>query len=134
MLFTSESCPCGTGKEYDSCCGAFHRGLAKPKTAEQLMRSRYSAYAKTQVEYVLLTTHPQMRKHHSAEAVRTWCTTSQWKKLEIVSNKRGQERDNDGEVEFIAHYSMHGVDRTHRERSSFKKVDGVWFFYDAENS
>ena len=110
MLFTSESCPCGTGKEYDSCCGAFHRGLAKPKTAEQLMRSRYSAYAKTQVEYVLLTTHPQMRKHHSAEAVRTWCTTSQWKKLEIVASKRGQERDNDGEVEFIAHYSMHGVD------------------------
>ncbi|HEX8865525.1 MAG TPA: SEC-C metal-binding domain-containing protein, partial [Lentzea sp.] len=38
-------CPCGTGQSYVDCCGALHSGARTAATAEQLMRSRYSAFA-----------------------------------------------------------------------------------------
>jgi uncharacterized protein YchJ len=39
-------CPCGLGDDYDRCCGRLHRG-APASTADQLMRSRYSAFAES---------------------------------------------------------------------------------------
>jgi hypothetical protein len=39
------ACPCGSGGLYKACCGRFHEGSAVPATAEELMRSRYSACA-----------------------------------------------------------------------------------------
>ena len=50
-------CPCGGG-QYESCCAPLHRGEQRVSTAEQLMRSRYAAFAKGELEY-LLTTHPE---------------------------------------------------------------------------
>ena len=47
-------CPCG-GFLYSSCCAPLHRGECQAATAEQLMRSRYSAYALGEVEYLLQT-------------------------------------------------------------------------------
>ena len=41
----TEACPCGSGATYGECCGPIHDGTAKAKTAEALMRARYSAYA-----------------------------------------------------------------------------------------
>lgn len=40
----SEDCPCQSGHQYADCCGKFHLREAFPETAEQLMRSRYTAY------------------------------------------------------------------------------------------
>ncbi|EDK14660.1 hypothetical protein CGSHiR3021_09145 [Haemophilus influenzae 22.4-21] len=39
-----ENCPCQSGHHYADCCGKFHLRQAFPETAEQLMRSRYTAY------------------------------------------------------------------------------------------
>jgi len=43
-------CPCESGKEYDACCGPIINGSQAARTAEALMRSRYSAYAKGAVD------------------------------------------------------------------------------------
>ncbi len=42
--YPTRSCPCGSAS-YDACCGRLHRGEEQAATAEELMRSRYSAYA-----------------------------------------------------------------------------------------
>ena len=42
-----KTCPCGSGTPYDGCCDRLHRGAAQAGTAEELMRSRYAAYAVT---------------------------------------------------------------------------------------
>ena len=55
-----DACPCGNGA-YARCCGPFHEGDAVPATAEQLMRSRYSAYALGRHDYVLDTWHASTR-------------------------------------------------------------------------
>ena len=39
------NCPCGSGLAYEACCGPIIAG-APAATAEALMRSRYSAYAR----------------------------------------------------------------------------------------
>ena len=38
-------CPCGSGLAYGECCAPVINGSAKAKTAEALMRARYTAYA-----------------------------------------------------------------------------------------
>ena len=54
---SSEPCPCLSGMSYESCCEPLHREKQRAATAEQLMRSRYSAFALAEVDY-LIATHP----------------------------------------------------------------------------
>ena len=48
-------CPCKSRLSYALCCLPFHQGKAKPETAEQLMRSRYSAYFFRLVDYLVVS-------------------------------------------------------------------------------
>ena len=54
-----EPCPCG-GALYAQCCGPLHQGVPAP-TAEALMRSRYSAYVRGDVDYLIASWHPSTR-------------------------------------------------------------------------
>jgi len=67
-----EPCPCGgiggmgvvdvdaDVNVYSSCCGKLHKDLNifRSATAEQIVRARYSAYAKKQPEFLIKSTHP----------------------------------------------------------------------------
>jgi SEC-C motif domain protein len=106
-------CPCGSAS-YDECCGPLHRGEKQADTAEELMRSRYSAYAVGETDYVWRTWHPRTRPErvHPDPAVR-------WTGLEIID--AGEDT-----VEFRAHHSA----GTLRERSRFERRAGRWFYVD----
>lgn len=122
------TCPCGIGEEYSSCCQLLHAGKAFAKTAEQLMRSRYSAFAKKQEQYVLDTWHPSMRNEEvNLKKDPTW-----WLGLEILACVEGLENDTTGEVEFIASYRLRKKEYKLHERSKFVKEDGKWFYVDGE--
>ena len=54
-------CPCGSGGSYGECCGPLHDNRVQAGTAEQLMRSRYSAYAMGRLDHVFRTWHPRTR-------------------------------------------------------------------------
>ena len=47
-----EPCDCGSGKSYIVCCGRLHSGTPAG-SAEELMRSRYSAYCRGNTAYLL---------------------------------------------------------------------------------
>jgi len=117
------NCPCGTGREYDACCGVYHRGDEKAPTPETLMRSRYSAYVKGEIDYVLATHHPDSRGDVDADGARTWSADAEWLGLEVVDAT-------DNTVEFIARYKQRGSDLVHHERSTFAQVEGEWFYQD----
>ncbi len=55
-----EPCDCGSGKTYIACCGRLHSG-APAETAEALMRSRYSAFRRGDVAYLLKSWAPETR-------------------------------------------------------------------------
>ena len=46
------NCPCGRNKTYENCCGKIHQNINKAKTAEDLMRSRYSAFTFANISYL----------------------------------------------------------------------------------
>lgn len=53
-------CACGSEKQYGKCCRRFHSGQSIAQGAEDLLRSRYSAYAYRLPSYIMKTTHPSL--------------------------------------------------------------------------
>ena len=115
-------CPCGRGASYGDCCGRLHQGKAKAQTAEQLMRSRYSAYVMGEVEY-LLTTHPDLRVPmvQRRRALRRSCRQTRWLGLTILEVTGGGLQDCEGTVCFEAQFSAGGRKGTLRETSLFQR-------------
>ncbi len=127
-----ELCPCGSEQAFDQCCEPIINGEKTAQTAEALMRSRYTAYARTNVQYIVDTTHPELRKELDDESIRSWSETSEWHGLEIVDTIEGGPEDDAGKVEFIAHFCENGEKKTHHELGHFVKDDDVWYFTDGE--
>ncbi len=124
MVDTSK-CACSSGKAYDDCCKPLHQGLRVASTAEELMRSRYTAYVKKLKDYLLSTWH------HSQQTEMDDLSFEQglrWTGLKIIQTKAGQEADSTGEVEFIASYTYHNKHEQLEEHSHFIKEDGRWFY------
>lgn len=128
-----ELCPCGSQVAYSECCGPLHAGEKKAETAEQLMRSRYSAYVKANVHYIVDTTAAGSRKSLDKKATRDWAEKAEWLGLQIVSTTKGGPEDKKGEVEFIASYKDSNLERrNHHEIGRFKKLRDVWYYDDGE--
>lgn len=128
---TVEPCPCNSGASYAECCEPLIRGIRPAATAESLMRSRYSAYTKVEIDYLYETTHPDHRKGYDHEGTRQWAEKSTWNGLEIIS-ARGGEEDTLGEVEFVATYRDGDTVHAHHELGKFRKLNGSWFFVDGK--
>jgi SEC-C motif-containing protein len=126
------TCACGKGASIEVCCGPLHRGERAPATAEELMRSRYAAYATGAVDYVVDTHDPATAGEVDRDATRKWSSEAEWLGLDIVSTAAGGADDQTGEVEFIARYRMNGIDTAHHERSKFRRIDGRWFYVDGD--
>jgi SEC-C motif-containing protein len=89
------------------------------------MRSRYSAYAKGEIDYII-STHEVKEDDIDRAATEEWSKKAEWKGLEIRATEAGGESDAEGMVEFVAKYRQEGKDLTHHERSRFRKTDGQW--------
>ena len=122
MSALQPDCPCGSGATYDACCGRLHRGADKARTPEELMRSRYAAYAvgnELGDAYVFRTWHPRTRP-----ADVTTDPGLTWTGLSIL-------RAEDDIVEFAARYSYAGVERVLHETSRFEQRAGGWVYVEA---
>ena len=118
-------CPCSSGKLYKDCCQPFHEGCF-PETAEQLMRSRYSAYALDLPDYILETTHPKNPNYgQDRTGIRQFSQVTTFEKLEI-------HEATETTVMFSAHLSQDGRDATFTEKSTFEKVNGRWMYLNGE--
>ncbi|WP_415409545.1 YchJ family protein [Synechococcus sp. A10-1-5-9] len=119
------ACPCGSGAKLGSCCGPFHQGLMKAQTAEQLMRSRYSAYALGEIEY-LIASHPEpdISIQKRRRELRINSRQIRWIELEILAVECGGIEDCQGTVQFAAHFIAAGQRRCLQETSLFQRRDG----------
>lgn len=117
-------CPCGSPLPYAACCAPLHRGQATASTAEQLMRSRYTAYVVRDVDYILETMEPRPHRRDVEATARS----VRWQGLEVLRTELGGERDSRGVVEFEARMEQGGRAGVHRERSAFERRDGRWIY------
>ena len=123
------TCPCCSGLSYETCCKPFHLG-AEPPTALQLMRSRYSAYAKENTAYIQKTTHPKSphynpNKEQWLQDILHFCKTTQFVKLEILGHGENW-------VFFKAHLVQEHKPVLLQEKSFFEKVNSHWRYTGGE--
>ena len=118
-------CPCDTGLPYAECCAPLHGGTAAASTAEQLMRSRYSAFALGDAGYLLDTWHASTRP-------RTLQIDPglRWIGLDVLGTTGGSPLHSDGTVEFRAHYLRNHEPGAQHENSRFLRDRGQWRYLD----
>lgn len=129
-------CPCGSQSRYVDCCEMYLRGNASAPTAEALMRSRYSAYSKGDVEYLIQTQYPKKRKKADRQMLLKTIENTHWMGLTILKTQKGGADDRRGIVEFVARYrGLALTDPIYQlhERSRFVKEDSIWFYQDGDN-
>ena len=120
------NCYCGSNTSFEDCCQVYIKGIQKAPTAEALMRSRYSAYAIGDADYLVATTHSSTRKLHRKEDILEWSQSNQWLKLEVLASTETT-------VKFKAYYSDYqGKSQVHQEHSTFVLENGSWFYVDGE--
>lgn len=123
------ACPCGSGQAYAVCCGAFLDNGALPATAEQLMRSRYSAYVLAREDYLLRTWHASTRP---AQLGLLDAGPVKWLGLRILRCEAGGAGDREAIVEFMARYQVNGRAERLHEVSHFVRDAGQWLYVDGQ--
>ncbi len=125
-----EACPCGYTRSrqrplpYQDCCGALHAGVLAPD-AHALMRSRYSAFVRGDVAYLLSSWHPRTRP--SALVLQQ---DARWLGLEIRHFIARDEHS--AEVEFVARYRVGGRAVRQHECSQFLREGGRWYYLEGQ--
>jgi SEC-C motif-containing protein len=126
-----EPCPCGSGQTYEQCCMPIIKGDQPAQSAEALMRARYSAHVKSEIDFIVNSTHTSERGKVDRNRLVAWTKRSEWLGLEILSAEGGQE-DKTGTVEFMARYREKGRRINHHELASFIQENGHWYFKDGQ--
>jgi len=124
------ACPCGRTNAKGhvlalaACCGPSLAGQSAAD-AESLMRSRYTAFVRGDVAYLLATWHASQRPAElQLEA------GAQWLGLEIKHHRlTGADT---AEVEFVARFRVGGKAVRQHERSRFVREGGQWFYVNGD--
>ncbi|WP_343584303.1 YchJ family metal-binding protein [Flavobacterium sp.] len=126
QLMENKKCFCDTGLLFENCCGLYLSGNQKAPSALALMRSRYSAYATHDADYLMETTHVSERKYYSKAEILRWAVSNKWQKLEILSFTENT-------VEFKAYFlDSNNNPQVHYEFSTFKFENGAWYYVDGK--
>ena len=126
--------PCISGLNASDCCHRFIDGAHKPQTAEQLMRSRYTAYTLNDHHYLNRTRHADFCAAESPAMLAEQTQKTDWKQLQIIDAPVSSTDDEYAEVEFKAWYQQAGQWLVLHERSRFVCVAGQWLYTDGDST
>ncbi|MEU6132368.1 YchJ family metal-binding protein [Saccharopolyspora sp. NPDC047091] len=124
----TDRCPCGSGDVFAGCCEPLHTGERRAATAEQLMRSRFAAFAVGDAEYLLRTWDPSTRP----DALEL-DPAQRWTRLDVLDRSGGGPFDSAGTVRFRAHYRLDGRAGSLTEHSRFVRTGGAWYYVDGDH-
>ncbi len=123
-----QPCYCGSHKDFTDCCQPLITHQRPADSAEQLMRSRFSAYCIKAFEYVLATYAPEPRQQLSISELEQSDQGTRWIGLTIVPTTS----PNNDTVEFRAFYMADGKPGQLHETSRFIKEENEWRYLDGE--
>lgn len=127
-------CPCGSQKKYKKCCRVFHYGESTVSNALELMKSRYSAFAAYEPDYIINTTHRDNAEYTTdteswKKDIHDFCDHSDFKGLEIVNFEDGES---EAYVTFKANIFQGAIDSSFIEKSKFVKANNLWLYHSGE--
>lgn len=126
-------CPCGTLIEYERCCGCYISHNALPKTPEQLMRSRYTAFTQSNIRYIRETMTGPALQNFNGKELKMWSESVQWLGLEVLAAPQVALNSRQGFVHFIAHFKIDGQKQHIEENSQFIHNGKQWLYVGALN-
>jgi SEC-C motif-containing protein len=120
------NCPCNPKKLYKNCCEKAHNNIESVVSAEQLMRSRYSAFVLANIKYLSKSHHSSTRlSKQEYKELEKWTKSVKWVKLEILNTTKHT-------VYFNAFFLENGSLESIEENSSFCKENNYWVYLDAK--
>lgn len=128
----TQLCPCGSEVQLADCCLPYIQGKQQPKTAEELLRARYTAFTRGDIDFILNTHHSKTVGEVKRDEIEEWSKGSKWLGLKILQKEAGEAGDDKGTVVFHAQYEADGKVQDHYEYAQFEKEGGQWRFYDAQ--
>ena len=132
MIALTELCPCGSNKPLSLCCENFINQTQSPLTSEQLMRSRFTAYALKNCQYIADTYASCKQAENSIEDISEWAEQTTWLSLEVVSTDYDDSKYHF--VEFIAKYLVENEIWQMHEKSRFIQEEEKWRYFDGDVS
>ncbi|WP_395342423.1 YchJ family protein [Ningiella sp. W23] len=118
------NCFCGSQVDFASCCQPYHKGKLAPN-AQVLMRSRFSAYAVKNYQYIARTYAKGYGDDVDETSLAAHDQLTNWLSLDVLEH---YEHGTTSLVEFKAYYKIHGQYYVMHERSSFIFEDSQWFY------
>ena len=123
-------CPCGSGQAFRRCCQPILRGESAAPTPVALVRARYTAFTRLDMDFLERTHDPRTFVQFDVDENRRWAEANEFRKLEILRAETAPDGEH-AAVEFRAEYrSPDGMTRHHHEISALRKSGGCWLFVD----
>jgi SEC-C motif-containing protein len=116
----NKRCYCGKELAFANCCHPYHLGALAP-SPEALMRSRFSAFATANVDYIIKTQAPELSQNINPENFKQELLTQKWVKLTILETT-------DKSVSFEASMLYNDILYTMKECSEFEQKRGAWIY------
>ncbi len=132
MNALNQDCYCSSKKPFSDCCEPLILGVRPAESAEELMRSRFSAFCLGRGDYLMQTHHPDFVGELTAEKLSKSSNDWQWTQLDILES-RGLS-PNRAMVKFNAWYLENDQLMCHREMSQFELYEGAWRYTKGEFS
>lgn len=130
-------CFCCSSKPFQACCEPFIKGDKTPVTAEQLMRSRFSAYATAQYAYILDTYTQEKQQGLSVDDLAQSAQGAKWFALQVHDAQSEESAEpntsatlHSDTVEFTAFYFEDKKMYQLHETSNFRVENGAWRYHD----
>ena len=121
-------CPCCSGLTFEHCCQKFISKDEQPEFAEQLMRSRFTAYARLDAQYIVDTYTQKEQGNLDIDDITQWAKENKWIKL-VIHKKNYSSLP--VTVEFSAFYINDNQLIEMREVSNFV-METQWKYQDGE--
>lgn len=122
-------CPCGLNKAAQDCCHLIIAGVVNAATPEQLMRSRYTAYTKANINHIQKTMAGPAAKKFDPKAAKIWAKSVTWLGLVVKRAYLDTLNPDKGFVEFVATFkNSAGTIQEICELSEFHKINQHWFY------
>lgn len=123
-----QACPCCSGLAFAHCCEPILTGKCDALTAQQLMRSRYTAFTQANVDYLLRSHATNTRPVRERKNIEKWAKSVVWMGLTILKAEAGEANDEKGYVEFQATFLENGKPGQIHEKSLFYRENGKWVY------
>ncbi len=126
---STEPCPCGSQQSYNNCCSRYISGTQIAPDAESLMRSRYTAYQRGDVSWLVESWHKSQRSPGLEELISANLPATQWLGLNVISHDYNND-SNEAFVTFFARYCEKNQTSAIYERSRFIREEQHWYYVD----